>query len=127
MKKGLLFILGGLIMSNVQAESWCGYKDYFHLSDRSHPAIYVVSGYSDSDLMLEFIGPRSFVIRDSFQCRSGYAHVTVAYDTANWCVLDIKDGPYMSSPTVSASCNGMNYLGTDYDGFGSYSYSIKLD
>jgi hypothetical protein len=127
MKKSLLLALGSFMMINAHAESWCGYKDYFHLSDNSHPAIYVVSGYSDSDVFLEFIGPRSFVIRDTYQCNSGYAHVTVAYDNANWCVLDIKDGPYMNHPTVRASCNGMKYLGTEYDGIGSFSYSIKLD
>jgi hypothetical protein len=127
MKKGILLALSSFMMINAHAESWCGYKDYFHLSDNSHPAIYVVSGYSDSDLFLEFVGPRSFVIRDTYQCRSGYAHVTVAYDSANWCVLDIKDGPYKNHPTINASCNGMKYLGTDYDGIGSSSYSIKLD
>lgn len=127
MKKGLLLALSTLFIANAQAASWYGYKDYFHLSNSSHPALYIVSGYSDSDVFLEFVGPRSFVIRDGYQGNAGYAHVTVAYDTAHWCVLDIKDGPFMMNPTISASCNGMAYLGTDYDGFGSYSYSIKLD
>lgn len=127
MKKGLLLALGSIIICNAHAESWCGYKDYFHLSSATHPAIYVVSGYSDSDLFLEFIGPRSFIIRDTYQCNSGYAHVTVAYDNNHWCVLDIKDGPFMNHPKVSASCNGIYYLGTQYDGVGSHSYTIKLD
>lgn len=129
MKKLLILALSSLSMFTAQAgtATWCGYKDYFHLSDRAHPAIYVVSGYSESDVMLEFVGPRSFVLRDTFQCRAGYAHVTVAYDPANWCVLDIQDGPYMNHPTVSASCNGMNYLGLKYDGIGSHSYTINLD
>lgn len=127
MKKILALAIGSIAMINAHAESYCGYKDYFHLSNQAHPAIYVVSGYADGDLNLEFIGPRSFLIRDGYQCQSGYAHVTVAYDTNNWCVLDIKDGPYMNHPTVSASCNGIRYLGTEYDGFGSYSYTINLD
>ncbi len=115
-------------MVNAQAnETFCGYKDYFHLSDQSHPAIYIVSGFSESDVYLQFVGPRSFVLRDSGYCRSGYAHVTVAYDEANWCILDIKDGPYMNHPTISASCNGIRYMGTEYDGFSSYSYTINLD
>ena len=127
MKKGLFLALGCAMAVNVHAESFCGYKDYFHLSDKSHPGIYVVSGYSEQDIILQFVGPRSFIIRDTYQCRDGYAHVTVAYDTANWCILDIKDGPYMNHPSVRASCSGMNYLGIDYDGVGSYSYSINLD
>ena len=128
MKKLLLLVVASLSMINAHAESWCGYKDYFHLSDRAHPSIYVVSGYRESDVMLEFVGPRSFVIKDSYQqCRAGYAHVTVAYDTSNWCVLDIQDGPWMNHPTISASCSGMRYLGIEYDGLGSYSYSINLD
>ena len=128
MKKWLAVILSSFFMVNAQAdEALCGYKDYFHLSNQSHPAIYIVSGYSESDLYLEFVGPRSFIIRDAGLCRAGYAHVTVAYNDANWCVLDIKDGPYLNHPTVSASCNGIRYLGTDYDGFNSYSYTIRLD
>ena len=93
----------------------------------THPGIYIVSGYGEQDVVLQFVGPRSFVIRDAPQCRTGFAHVTVAYDNTNWCVLDIKDGPYMNHPTISASCSGIHYLGTDYDGLSSYSYTIHLD
>jgi hypothetical protein len=128
MKKGLVLALGSVLMFNAHAESYyCDYKDYFHLSAKSHPEIYVVSGYSDQDLILQFVGPRSFIIRGGLQCSNGYAHVTVAYDAAHWCVLDIKDGPYMNHPSISASCKDMGYLGIDYDGVGSYSYSINLD
>ncbi len=128
MKKWILLALTSLIIANAQAtETYCGYKDYFRLSDASHPAIYIVSGFSDQDIILQMIGPRSFIIRDSMQCKSGYAHVTVAYNSANWCVLDIKDGPLMNHPKVSASCNGIRYLNTTYDGFNSYSYTINLD
>lgn len=126
MKKWLL-LASSLVMMNAHAESWCGYKDYFRISDRSHPAIYVVSGYSDYDVYLQIVGPRSFVIGDMPQCRGGYSHVTVAYDNDHWCTLDIKDGPFINHPDVKASCNGMNYLGTHYDGMTSYSYSIDLD
>ncbi|HHF7365838.1 TPA: hypothetical protein ACPSKY_000939 [Legionella bozemanae] len=128
MKKWMVLATTSLIMMNAHADkSWCGYKDYFRLSDASHPGIYVVSGFNDQDVILQLIGPRSFEIRDSFACRSGYAHVTVAYDAENWCVLDIKDGPLMNHPTVSASCNGIRYINTVYDGIGSYSYTINLD
>lgn len=128
MKKWLLFAIGSVIMMGAQAnQTWCGYKDYFHLSDATHPGIYIVSSYAEPDLYLQLVGPRSFVIRDTEQCRSGYAHVTVAYDNLNYCVLDIKDGPMMMNPSVSASCSGIRYLGTVYDGLGSFSYTIKLD
>lgn len=128
MKKLMMLAASSLMMINAHAnESWCGYKDYFRLSDNTHPSIYIVSGFNDSDIYMQFIGPRSFLIRDTEQCRSGYAHVTVAYDANNWCVLDIKDGPWMIHPTVNASCNGIRYLGTEYDGIGSFSYTINLD
>ncbi|MFT4059719.1 MAG: hypothetical protein QM652_09240 [Legionella sp.] len=128
MNKWMILAASSLITISAQANQFsCGYKDYFRLSDSSHPGIYVVSGFSDQDILLQIIGPRSFVIRDSYQCKSGYAHVTVAYDSANWCVLDIKDGPFMNHPIVSASCNGIRYINTDYDGFNSYSYTINLD
>jgi hypothetical protein len=128
MKKWMGLALGSMVAMNAFADqSFCGYKDYFHISNQTHPGIYVVSGYSDNDVILQVIGPRSFVLRDTPQCRTGFAHVTVAYDAANWCVLDIKDGPYVNHPTVSASCSGIKYLGTTYDGMGSYSYTIKLD
>lgn len=128
MKKWMLLAATSFMAMQAQAnESLCGYKDYFHLSDSTHPGIYIVSGFSDQDIILQIIGPRSFVIRDSYQCRTGYAHVTVAYDTANWCVLDIKDGPMMYHPMISASCSGLRYMNTEYDGIGSYSYTINLD
>lgn len=127
MNKGLLLALGSVMMFNVHAESWCGYKDYFHISNQSHPAISVMYGSSDSDIYLSFVGPRSFIIRDTSRCSSGYAHVTVGYDPTHWCVLDIKDGPFINHPQIHASCNGMKYVGTDYDGINSYSYTIKFD
>ncbi len=130
MKKWILLAASSVFMMNAYANDnkmYCDYKDYFHLSDQSHPGIYVVSGFSEQDVILQIVGPRSFIIRDSYFCRSGYAHVTVAYDQEHWCVLDIKDGPYMNHPSVSASCNGMRYVNTTYDGLGSYSYSINLD
>lgn len=128
MKKWMIVAAASFMAINAQAnQSYCGYKDYFRLSDNSHPGIYIVSGFSDQDIILQIIGPRSFVIRDGYQCRSGYAHVTVAYDNANWCVLDIKDGPWINHPTVNASCNGIRYINTEYDGIGSYSYTINLD
>lgn len=129
MNKLMLLAAGSLMALNAQAadQQFCGYKDFFHLSDQAHPSIYVASGYSEQDIILQIVGPRSFVLRDSSDCRRGYAHVTVAYDALNWCILDIKDGPFMNHPVISASCNGMHYLGTNYDGTGSYSYTINLD
>lgn len=130
MNKWILLAASSLIMMNAHAKEqmYCGYKDYFHLSEQSHPGIFVQQGFSEQDVILELVGPRSFIIRDSnFYCRAGYAHVTVALDSNNWCVLDILDGPYMMHPTVAASCNGLRYVNTTYDGIGSYSYSIRID
>ncbi len=128
MKKWMALTVVSLFAVNAQAqELTCGYKDYFRLSDKSHPGIYIVSANGDQDILLQVIGPRSFIIRDGRNCVSGFAHVTVAYDQNHWCVLDLKDGPYMNHPTVSASCNGIRYVNTSYDGFGSYSYTINLD
>ena len=126
MKKWVLLAASSFFMMNAQADaSLCGYKDFFRLSDNAHPAIYIANGFSETDVILQLVGPRSFVIKDNFQCRSGYAHVTVAYDSLNWCVLDIKDGPYINHPTIKASCSGLRYLGTDYDGSHSYTIIVK--
>ncbi|KTD18822.1 Uncharacterised protein [Legionella lansingensis] len=126
--KKVVFLLTSLFIVSAQAkESLCGYRDYFHLDDQSHPSIFIVSANSTRDIYLQVIGPRSFEIRDTERCQDGYAHITVAYDAYNWCVLDIKDGPFMMHPSVSASCSGMIYKGTTYDGFNTYSYTIKLD
>lgn len=128
MKKSLLILIMSLFFINAQANSFlCNYKDYFHLSDKSHPGIYIVNGSDDMDVMLQIVGPRSFLIKDTFRCVSGFAHVTVAYDSYHFCVLDIQDGPYMMHPRVHASCNGIEYKGIKYDGFGSYSYTINLN
>lgn len=126
-KKIALSLVIGLFTVGAQAATYsCGYKDYFHLSDKTDPAVYIMSGYGDTDVYFQIIGPRSFILRDSPHCLAGYAHVQVVYDAYRWCVLDVKDGPYMSHPKVSASCTGLKYLGTSYDGVGSYSYSIKI-
>ncbi|CEK09211.1 hypothetical protein [Legionella hackeliae] len=128
MKKVVLFLVASLFVVSAQArESLCGYRDYFHLDDKIHPGVFIVSANHTPDIYMQVISPRSFEIRDTQQCRDGYAHVTVAYDAYNWCVLDIKDGPYMMHPSINASCNGMRYKGISYDGFNSYSYTINLD
>ena len=129
MKKWLLIAACTILTMSAHAKDnmWCNYKDYFHLSDQAHPGIFIVNWSNEPDVYLDIVGPRSFVIRDTPLCRAGYAHVTVAYDNANWCVLDIQDGPFVNTPTVIASCNGMRYISTTYDGMGSYSYSINLD
>lgn len=128
MKKWLILAAGSL-MINVHAAdmTWCNYKDNFRLSDITHPDIYIVGAYHDSDIVLNPIGLRNFEIYDGGQCRSGFAHLTVAYDNNNWCMLDIKDGPLINHPTVNASCTGIRFIGTTYDGVGSHSYTINLD
>ena len=129
MKKIILFVLASFFLLEAQAKAnfLCGYKDYFHLSDRIHPAVTIISANANQDLYLQVISPRSFEIRDTPNCETGYAHVTVGYDNFHWCVLDIKDGPYMNHPTITATCNGMQYKNLSYDGFNSYSYTINLE
>ena len=129
MKKisSLILVLAGVTQAHAAA-TVCGYKDYFHVSSKTHPGVYIGSAASDYDLYLTVVGPRSFVIRDTELCTSGYAHVTlVDVNSNNYCVLDIKDGPYMMHPSVSASCKGLKFNGIKYDGFGSYSYTLKVD
>lgn len=126
MKKIIFLLSTSCIAIVAHAEQLCGYKDYFHLSDKTHPGIYIVSANSNPDIEIHVIGPRSFELRDTMQCRAGYAHVTVAYDTYNWCVLDLQDGPYIWEPVVNASCNGLVYKGIHYDGFNTYSYSLNF-
>ena len=128
MNKWLVLAASSLIMVNAHAkQTSCGYKDYFHLSDKTPGHFYIDSGYFESDVYLQYLGPRSFIIRDGYECRAGYAQVKVASDPNNFCVLDIQDGPFMNDPIINASCVGaMHYMGTKYDGFGSYSYSINF-
>ncbi|MCW8451577.1 hypothetical protein [Legionella quinlivanii] len=128
MKKWLLFAASSLMTTAHAAElTWCNYKDYFRLSDISHPGITIIETHHDAELVLTPVGPRSFEIQDGSQCQSGFAHITVAYDSNHWCLLDIKDGPFINHPTVKASCTGIRYIDTIYDGTGSHSYTINLD
>lgn len=128
-KKSLYLVISFLFVANswAKTEFFCGYKDYFHISSKSHPAIYIANATSDGDIMLQSLGPRSFIIRDTPRCENGFAHVTLVLDQNNWCVLDIKDGPYMWSPTLHASCHGLIYKGMTYDGFRTRSYTIHFE
>jgi|GEM_PF-2194497 len=99
----------------------CGYKDHFELSPSTNGNVYIYSFYSDADLFVEKIGPRSFNIEDGGQCRKG--HATVVFTHTQWgsCSLDITEGPYMSHPRINAGCNGyMQYEGYYYEGSNSY-------
>ena len=127
-KTAISLIFSVLYCGNALAETefWCGYKDYFHISSTAHPAIHVSNATADGDIFMQVMSPRSFILRDTPQCVSGYAHVTLLFNDTNWCVLDIKDGPYMIHPTINASCHGLQYEGLEYDGWGSNSYSIKI-
>jgi len=126
MKKWTLLVAGSFMVMNAYAsELTCGYKDYFHLSSDSHPGLVILNGYSDSDVFLQILSPRSFILRDGY-CRNGYAQVIIGYDDTHICTIEIKDGPYMNHPKVNSSCVGINYGGTTYDGMGSYSYTVKL-
>ncbi|MCC5792389.1 MAG: hypothetical protein JJT82_07270 [Legionellaceae bacterium] len=116
-------LLGNAFTSN---SFWCDYKDYFHISSASHPGIFISSATFDDDLYMQVISPRSFILRDTPRCISGYAHVTLMLDINSWCVLDIKDGPWVNTPQIHASCHGLEYQGLTYDGMGTHSYTIRI-
>lgn len=132
-RNAFVFTLGCLTLSLAEATPprpgfFCGYKDHFQISDKSHPNIYIAKYNADDELIFNYMGPRSFQIRDTKDCKPGYAHVTLLYDGyPGWCVLDIKDGPYMMHPRITASCNGMRYVDMSYGGFGSYEYTLHFD
>lgn len=128
-KISCLLFLSYLFSASIWASPafYCGYKDYFHISSKSHPGIYITNASSDGDVLLQTLGPRSFLIRDTPRCVSGFSHVTLVLDNENWCVLDIKDGPWMWNPTIHASCHGLIYGGTTYDGYRTRSYTIHFD
>lgn len=128
MKKILMLSLGICSSASALAEQgFCGYRDYFHLSNNTPSSLFVISAISNSDISVQIVGPRGFELRDTPRCVSGFAQVTVAADVNRYCILEIKDGPYMSNPTISASCNHMTYKGISYDGINSYSYSLSFD
>jgi hypothetical protein len=127
MKKFALLLLAGLLSYNAHAKQqfWCDYADYFHLSSDVNPWIVISLASANREVNLTVISPKSFEMRDAGGCNSGYGHVTFFYDKLHWCILDIKDGPYMLNPTVSASCSGLRYNGLEYDG--DHSYTIHID
>lgn len=126
MKRVIGALLGCCVAVSAAADQkFCGYSDFFHFSDSTHPTIYIVTANSNQDIFLRVIGPRSFELRDTEQCQTGYAHVTISDNAYNWCVLDLKDGPFLNHPSVSASCSGIIYRGLSYDG--SHSYTLNFD
>jgi hypothetical protein len=128
MKRVIGTLLGCCVAISAAADQkFCGYRDFFHFSDSTHPTIYIVSANSNQDIALSVIGPRSFELRDTDQCRTGFAHVTITDNAYNWCVLDLKDGPYKNHPSVTASCSGIVYKGLHHDGIGSHSYTLRFD
>lgn len=130
MMRKILFTFLTLIPLLIHAQEFrCGYRDYFRIGDEV-PADILIASYNDSpEIILQIISPRSFQVRDSQLCRSGYAQVTVASSLAprqRWCILDIQDGPYMNHPSIKETCQGLSYQGTSYDGWGTHSYTIHL-
>ena len=82
---GLIFSV--LCCGSALAENtfWCGYKDYFHISSTAHPAIYISNATVDGDIFMQVMSPRSFILRDTPNCVSGYAHVTLLFnESKSW-------------------------------------------
>jgi hypothetical protein len=127
MKKSLILLVALLFGFNAysQPSFLCNYVDYFHLNTEANPWILISMASADQEVLVQVISPKSFKMRDAGNCNSGYGHVTFAYDRVHWCILDIKDGPYMWHPSVNAHCSGLRYKGLDYDGDNSYTINIE--
>ena len=130
MKKNImLLLLGCFIALGAEAkESLCGYRDFFHLNDSTRPLLFITSSNTNGDVYILPVGPRSFELRDTEQCRSGRAHIVITdYENPNYgCVVDIEDGPRMNHPRAIASCNGVIFKGLTYDGLRSFSYTLNF-
>ena len=113
--KKILLILAGLLLTTTalaQVNSLrCGYQDVFLLSSSSPAGLRITGANTDESLKLHVIGPRNFKVKDTNSCATGYGHVTIASSDYNWCVLNIKDGPYLWHPEIDVSCKGLKYEG----------------
>lgn len=129
MKKIIGFLFGSVIAFSAEAgQGWCGYTDFFHFNEKTRPLLFITNTSTNGDVVLQPLGPRSFEIRDTENCRTGRAHILITdFENANYgCVVDIEDGPFLNTPKVLASCNGVNFSGLTYDGIGSYSYTLNF-
>lgn len=128
MKKIGLTLLGSLLVMNTYASpAVCGYKDFIHFSTDTPLAALITFANTDSDIYLQVVSARSFVLYDTPACHSGNAIVHVNLDAYSGCELHIKDGPLMRHPDVKALCVGnLNYVGIKYDGIGSRSYTMTF-
>jgi hypothetical protein len=113
---------------------WCNYTDHFHLSNSTlvTPAI---SGQllSSGGVMGKQVDGTRFDIVDMQQggcnwSNDGVVMVTYALNADDYCVINFIDGPKYYHPNDSNYyCKGkLIYLGKSYDGFMSYSYSLKF-
>lgn len=129
MKKIQSSLIGMILISSSAANAsfFCGYKDYFRIESQGSSSVFIVRASNDPDLNLEILSPTSFEIKDTVSCNSGFAHVVVANKDFGWCLLDIKDGPFMMHPTVNASCTDLQYKGRNYSGFNSYTYTLNFE
>jgi hypothetical protein len=116
----------------------CGYTDNFHLSATSVKDISitritgdekVVVGYEVISNTTDQEDKTAFFISDTSACvkNGGYAHVHYAKDKNNYCDLAVHDAENMFHPDITARCQGtMGYLGMEYDGFNTHSYSLTF-
>jgi hypothetical protein len=118
----------------------CGYSDYFHLSDTSvkNIAITKLTGDEKVEVAYKVVSnttgqniedKTSFYVSDTPTCvkNGGFAHVHYAKDKDNYCDLAVHDAENMFHPDITARCQGtMGYLGMEYDGFNTHSYSLTF-
>ncbi len=137
MKKLVLFTslaVCALTMNVADAKTMiCGYVDHMHMASNS-PAKPVIQGNitSDGDTTGVQTGVDSFDIHDNQtpgvcnMSSQGTVHVTYYASQSDYCVLNFLDGASNDNPqSIDPKCYGkLHYLGANYDGLWSYSYSM---
>ena len=102
-------------------------KDYFSVSSTTYPALLIASSADSEDIHVQVLDTKNFILQGTTKCRSGHAVIKVQTHADNWCLLDIKDGPFNFYPRISASCNGLRYLNTTYEGRKTHAYTIYFE
>lgn len=139
MKKALIITviaLSTVTMTTANAKAMiCGYTDHMHMGSQS-PAKPVIQGAVTANGAVTGVktGVDSFDIVDNQgpggcdMGSEGTVHVTYAATPSDYCILNFVDSPSYDNPkSVNAQCVGrLKYLGADYDGLFSYSYSMMF-
>lgn len=123
-----------LCVGAMAAPQVCGYTDHIHLSNNAKLAKPKIQGSLQSSGYVLGVqtGPSKFDIHDhqpNNECvvdSTGTVTVRYALNSNSYCDLTFTDGPYLENPSVDYNCHNLTYLGMNYDGFGTYSYSLMF-